>query len=179
MFKLISVTLLFMMFSWASLADRMTFCSGSDIDMTPASENCLTTCTAVAGRSASYLPSNTAGYCVGQASYSKFIIYRLMLGQNSSGSEAKCTIWSGTLPVTLSSKSAGDKATGGACRQTMLNSGLAQGDLSKIWQLSDIDGDGCLDRDEFALCMFLMEETARGKPLPDALQQACIPPSKR
>ena len=29
----------------------------------------------------------------------------------------------------------GDKATGGACRQTMLNSGLAQGDLSKIWQL--------------------------------------------
>ena len=37
MFKLISVTLLFMLFSWASVADRMTFCSGSDIDMTPAS----------------------------------------------------------------------------------------------------------------------------------------------
>lgn len=73
----------------------------------------------------------------------------------------------------------GDKATGGACRQTMLNSGLAQGDLSKIWQLSDIDGDGCLDRDEFALCMFLMEEAAQGKPIPDALQQAYIPPSKR
>lgn len=98
------------------LADAQTaptFCSGSDIDMTPTSETCLTTCTAVAGRSASYLSSNTAGYCVGQASYSKFIIYRLMLGQNSSGSEAKCTIWSGTLPVTLSSKSAGDTATGG------------------------------------------------------------------
>lgn len=73
----------------------------------------------------------------------------------------------------------GDKATGAACRTTMVNSGLAQADLSKIWQLSDIDGDGCLDREEFALCMFLMEETAGGKPLPDALQQAYIPPSKR
>ena len=73
----------------------------------------------------------------------------------------------------------GDKATGAACRGTMVNSGLGQADLSKIWQLSDIDGDGCLDREEFALCMFMMEETAGGKPLPGALPQAYVPPSKR
>ena len=90
-----------------------SFCSGSDIDMTPASNDCLTTCKAVAARSASYLSANTAGFCIGQASYSKFIIYELMLGQNSEGSEAKCTIWSGSLPIMLSSKSTGDTVTGG------------------------------------------------------------------
>ena len=73
----------------------------------------------------------------------------------------------------------GNKATGQACRSTMLNSGLGQDQLSKIWTLSDIDSDGCLDREEFALCMFLMEETASGKPLPDALPQSYIPPTKR
>ena len=73
----------------------------------------------------------------------------------------------------------GDKATGASCRQTMINSGLDQGQLGKVWTLSDIDQDGCLDRDEFALCMYLMESVAAGQEVPTSLPKNFIPPSKR
>ena len=73
----------------------------------------------------------------------------------------------------------GDKATGASCRQTMINSGLNQQQLGGIWNLADLDKDGCLDRDEFALCMFLMEEVAGGGAIPTELAKNYIPPSKR
>jgi hypothetical protein len=73
----------------------------------------------------------------------------------------------------------GDKATGASCRQTMINSGLDQGQLGKVWTLSDIDQDGCLDRDEFALCMYLMESAAAGEAIPTELPKNFIPPNKR
>jgi len=89
------------------------FCAGSDIDMTPSSENCITTCKAVAGRAASYLSNNTSGYCVGQSSYSKFTIFGIALGRASSGTESLCKIWEGILPVVNSSNVAGGEVTGG------------------------------------------------------------------
>ena len=116
MFKLISVTLLFMMFSWASVADRMTFCSGSDIDMTPASgSSCLTTCKSVAGRSASQLSSGQSGYCIGQASYSLVMLYELWIGDPSSNTpnEPVCKIWEGSQPIERYRNLAGQVATGG------------------------------------------------------------------
>merc|ERR1711988_539856 len=73
----------------------------------------------------------------------------------------------------------GNKATGGVCKDVMLRSGLAQQLLSKIWTMSDIDGDGCLDRDEFALAMFLIEEGQRTGAVPDTLPVSYVPPSKR
>ena len=61
----------------------------------------------------------------------------------------------------------------------MINSGLNQSQLGSIWTLSDLDKDGCLDRVEFALCMYLMEEVARGAEIQNELPKNYIPPSKR
>jgi hypothetical protein len=52
-------------------------------------------------------------------------------------------------------------------------------DLAKIWELSDIDKDGNLDSEEFAVAMFLIEERVEGKDIPDALPLELVPPSKR
>jgi hypothetical protein len=52
-------------------------------------------------------------------------------------------------------------------------------DLAKIWELSDIDKDGHLDSDEFAVAMYLIEAKCDGKEIPDSLSPDLIPPSKR
>ena len=51
--------------------------------------------------------------------------------------------------------------------------------LGKIWDLADIDGDGCLDQDEFAVAMWLIDEAKKGSMPPDELPDECKPPSKR
>lgn len=51
--------------------------------------------------------------------------------------------------------------------------------LSKIWRLSDIDGDGLLDSDEFALAMYLVKIKLKGAELPTTLPKHLLPPSKR
>ena len=51
--------------------------------------------------------------------------------------------------------------------------------LSKIWGLSDIDGDGGLDGDEFCVAMHLCHKSMAGEAAPDSLPPALIPPSKR
>ena len=61
----------------------------------------------------------------------------------------------------------------------MINSGLNQEQLGSIWGLADLDKDGCLDRDEFAICMYLMEEVAAGAPIKTELPKNYIPPAKR
>ncbi|KAL2821742.1 hypothetical protein BDW59DRAFT_149956 [Aspergillus cavernicola] len=57
---------------------------------------------------------------------------------------------------------------------------LAEETLAVIWDLADIDADGQLTRDEFAVAMYLIRQqfTAKG-PLPQALPPALIPPSMR
>ena len=71
------------------------------------------------------------------------------------------------------------KASGGQIKQIMMQSGLSNQVLGKIWQLSDIDKDGFMNNDEFALCLFLIEHVKNGNSLPDTLPDNYIPPSYR
>ena len=75
-----------------------------------------------------------------------------------------------SLPLTL---------TGGTAREEMMKSKLPNSVLRRIWALSDIDNDGHLDRDEFALAMFLLDHKLSGNDLPDVLPEKLVPPSKR
>ena len=60
-----------------------------------------------------------------------------------------------------------------------MKSKLPNSVLRRIWALSDIDNDGQLDRDEFALAMFLLDHKLSGNDLPDVLPEKLVPPSKR
>jgi epidermal growth factor receptor substrate 15 len=57
---------------------------------------------------------------------------------------------------------------------------LSEEVLAQIWDLADIDADGQLNRDEFAVAMYLVRLQRSGKePLPQVLPPALIPPSMR
>ena len=71
------------------------------------------------------------------------------------------------------------KVSGAAAKQEMLKSKLPNNVLGKIWKLSDVDKDGMLDADEFALAMHLMNIKLDGNDLPTELPVHLIPPSKR
>ncbi|XP_008581238.1 PREDICTED: epidermal growth factor receptor substrate 15-like 1 [Galeopterus variegatus] len=49
----------------------------------------------------------------------------------------------------------------------------------RVWDLSDIDKDGHLDRDEFAVAMHLVYRALEKEPVPSILPPSLIPPSKR
>lgn len=51
--------------------------------------------------------------------------------------------------------------------------------LRKIWNLSDVDCDGFLDIEEYALAMHLIDVTLAGNELPNTLPEHLVPPSKR
>lgn len=61
----------------------------------------------------------------------------------------------------------------------MVKSKLPNTVLSKIWKLADIDKDGMLDEDEFALAMHLINIKTDGNDLPTELPVHLIPPSKK
>lgn len=65
------------------------------------------------------------------------------------------------------------------CRDILLQSGLARGVLAEIWNLSDIDGDGQLTREEFILAMHLTNQIRTGHSLPKELPADLVPPSYR
>jgi len=72
------------------------------------------------------------------------------------------------------------KITGASLKPVFMESGLAVDMLSKIWKLSDVDKDGKMDLDEFAIAMHLIDAVRnRGVILPDALPPTLIPPAKR
>eukprot|EP00095_Tigriopus_kingsejongensis_P008974 maker-scaffold334_size202906-snap-gene-1.32 protein:Tk08974 transcript:maker-scaffold334_size202906-snap-gene-1.32-mRNA-1 annotation:"hypothetical protein DAPPUDRAFT_304007" len=71
------------------------------------------------------------------------------------------------------------KITGAAAKQEMVKSKLPNNVLGKIWKLADIDKDGMLDAEEFALAMHLMNIKLDGHDLPIELPIHLIPPSKR
>ena len=60
----------------------------------------------------------------------------------------------------------------------MTKSKLPNSVLRRIWNLSDIDQDGMLDRDEFAVSMFLIDHKLGGNDIPDVLPDRLVPPSK-
>lgn len=65
------------------------------------------------------------------------------------------------------------------CRDILLQSGLHRNVLAEIWNLSDIDGDGQLTREEFILAMHLTNQVRSGQDLPIELPQDLVPPSYR
>lgn len=65
------------------------------------------------------------------------------------------------------------------CRDILLQSGLPKSVLAEIWNLSDIDGDGQLTREEFILAMYLTSEVRAGRELPSELAPELVPPSYR
>lgn len=66
-----------------------------------------------------------------------------------------------------------------AAKAEMVKSKLPNTVLGKIWKLSDIDKDGYLDADEFALAKHLIKVKLDGHDLPQKLPDHLIPPSKR
>ncbi|KAF3479422.1 EF hand domain-containing protein [Arthroderma uncinatum] len=69
----------------------------------------------------------------------------------------------------------GDQAVG-----FFTNARLQEEVLAHIWDLSDIDSDGQLSRDEFAVAMYLVRQQRTTKePLPQTLPPNLIPPSMR
>lgn len=71
------------------------------------------------------------------------------------------------------------KITGASAKSEMLKSKLPNSVLGKIWKLADIDKDGFLDADEFALAMHLIQVKVDGHDIPTELPQHLYPPSKR
>ncbi|MCP9264472.1 EH domain-containing protein 1 [Dirofilaria immitis] len=71
------------------------------------------------------------------------------------------------------------KITGRAAKEHMVKSKLPNAILGKIWKLSDVDKDGMLDSDEFALANYLINLKLEGHELPTELPKHLIPPSKR
>lgn len=71
------------------------------------------------------------------------------------------------------------KITGAAAKSEMVKSKLPNSVLGKIWKLADIDKDGQLDMDEFALAMHLVNVKLEGHDIPQELPDHLIPPSKK
>ncbi|CAG0916747.1 unnamed protein product, partial [Notodromas monacha] len=69
--------------------------------------------------------------------------------------------------------------TGMQARQLLVQTGLNQTTLAKIWSLADIDGDGRLSCEEFILAMHLTDMVKRGEQLPVKLTPELVPPSFR
>lgn len=71
------------------------------------------------------------------------------------------------------------KINGAKAKSEMVKSKLPNTVLGKVWKLSDLDKDGMLDSDEFALAMHLINVKLQGHDLPFELPDHLIPPSKR
>ena len=66
-----------------------------------------------------------------------------------------------------------------AAKGEMVKSKLPNSVLGKVWKLSDVNKDGMLDSDEFALAMHLINVKLDGHDLPADLPPHLVPPSKR
>ena len=71
------------------------------------------------------------------------------------------------------------KISGGVAKTELVKSRLPNTILGKVWKLSDLDQDGMLDADEFALAMHLIGIKLDGFDLPNELPAHLVPPSKR
>ncbi|KAL7677799.1 hypothetical protein ACOME3_004033 [Neoechinorhynchus agilis] len=71
------------------------------------------------------------------------------------------------------------RITGASAKQEMLKSKLPNSVLGRIWKLGDIDRDGMLDADEWALVGYLIKIKLDGNELPSSLPEHLIPPSKK
>ncbi|KAM3619712.1 uncharacterized protein V6R79_012436 [Siganus canaliculatus] len=69
--------------------------------------------------------------------------------------------------------------SGEKVKPVLINSKLPLDVLGKVWDLSDIDKDGHLDRDEFAVAMHLVYRALEKEPVPALLPPSLVPLSKR
>ncbi|XP_078411749.1 epidermal growth factor receptor substrate 15-like 1 isoform X17 [Cetorhinus maximus] len=69
--------------------------------------------------------------------------------------------------------------SGDKVKPVLINSNLPLDVLGRVWDLSDVDKDGHLDRDEFAVAMHLVYRALEKEPVPSVLPAALLPPSKR
>ncbi|VDK39726.1 unnamed protein product [Taenia asiatica] len=74
---------------------------------------------------------------------------------------------------------AGDKVSGEVMSKFLRDTKLPVETLRIIWDLSDLDQDGYLDRFEFILTMHLVCLCLEGRPLPQTLPINLVPPNKR
>ncbi|KZT03527.1 uncharacterized protein LAESUDRAFT_729113 [Laetiporus sulphureus 93-53] len=61
----------------------------------------------------------------------------------------------------------------------MLQSKLSEEVLAQVWDLADINNDGRLTRDGFAVAMHLIQAKLNGKEIPNTIPLSLIPPSMR
>ncbi|KAL4647694.1 EH domain-containing protein 2 [Arapaima gigas] len=71
------------------------------------------------------------------------------------------------------------KLSGSKAKDWMVTTRLPNSVLGRIWKLSDVDRDGMLDDEEFALASHLIEVKLEGHGLPPELPARLVPPSKR
>ncbi|XP_029380055.1 epidermal growth factor receptor substrate 15-like 1 isoform X1 [Echeneis naucrates] len=69
--------------------------------------------------------------------------------------------------------------SGDKVKPVLINSKLPLDVLGKIWDLSDADKDGHLDKEEFIVAMHLVYRAMEKEPVPASLPASLIPPSKR
>uniref|UniRef100_A0A8C6Q1S9 Epidermal growth factor receptor pathway substrate 15 n=1 Tax=Nothobranchius furzeri TaxID=105023 RepID=A0A8C6Q1S9_NOTFU len=73
----------------------------------------------------------------------------------------------------------GGMLSGEKVKPVLLNSKLPVDILGRVWELSDLDRDGMLDKDEFSVAMYLVYRALEGEPVPMSLPPPLVPPSKR
>ncbi|RDB21022.1 Epidermal growth factor receptor substrate 15-like 1 [Hypsizygus marmoreus] len=61
----------------------------------------------------------------------------------------------------------------------MLKSNLPGEDLARVWDLADVNNDGKLTRDGFAVAMYLIQKKLAGIEIPTSLPASLMPPSVR
>lgn len=71
------------------------------------------------------------------------------------------------------------KLSGATVKGELVKSKLPNAILAKIWKLSDVDKDGYLDKDEFALAMHLINVKLQGNDIPEDLPKHLVPPTKK
>jgi len=72
------------------------------------------------------------------------------------------------------------RVLGRDCAQFLVQSSLAKPTIALILELSDLDKDGCFDRDEFCIATHLaLCISKRGMPVPQALPRFLVPSSKK
>ncbi|CAG8548462.1 7809_t:CDS:10 [Funneliformis caledonium] len=69
--------------------------------------------------------------------------------------------------------------TGAEAANFFMKSNLTPEQLAQIWDLADVNKSGRLNRDEFAVAMYLINKKLTGNPLPASLPRSLIPPSMR
>ncbi|RGB40991.1 P-loop containing nucleoside triphosphate hydrolase protein [Rhizophagus diaphanus] len=70
------------------------------------------------------------------------------------------------------------KVSGASVRPVLMETGLSNDILKKVWNLADWDNDGYMDADQFAVAMHLCKGVLSGGELPDELPKSMVPNRK-